>query len=87
MASALEQAIKPAPAKGGGTKVAANEDIVCISIGFSSSALDDLSSVNFLQVIKHQYISQYQAKEKGQPFIMASVLSSAEDGTLFSSAY
>jgi hypothetical protein len=71
MASALEQAVKPAPARGGGAEAAAIEDILCISSGFCSSALDGLSLANFLQVIKHQYISQYQDKEKGQPFTMA----------------
>jgi hypothetical protein len=47
MASALEQAIKPAPTRGRGEKAATIEDI-CISMDSCSSALDDLSSANFL---------------------------------------
>jgi hypothetical protein len=57
LASALEQAVKPAPTRGGGTDAAAIEDIVYTSTGFYSSALGGLSSVDFLQLIKHQYIN------------------------------
>jgi hypothetical protein len=52
MVSALGQVIKPAPTRGGGAAAAATKDILYISIGSCSSALDDLSSPNFLQVIK-----------------------------------
>jgi hypothetical protein len=81
MASTLEQAIKPAPTRGRGAKAATIEDI-CISTDSCSSALDDLSSANFLQVIKHRYISQYQAKEKGQLVTPATTLSLSKDDAL-----
>jgi hypothetical protein len=40
MALALEQVVKPVPARGGGTEAAAIEDIVCTATDFCSSALD-----------------------------------------------
>jgi hypothetical protein len=71
MASALEQVVKLAPARGGGAEATTTEDILYISTCSCSSALDGLSSANFLQVIKHKYINQYQAKEKGHLFTVA----------------
>jgi hypothetical protein len=57
LASALEQAIKLVPAKGGEAEKAAKEGVDCTITGCCSTALDGSLSVDFLQVIMHQHTS------------------------------
>jgi hypothetical protein len=47
----LEQAIKPVPIKGEGAEAAAKGGVIYTLAGCCSSALDDLTSAGFLQMI------------------------------------